>query len=99
MLTFLILTPLIGVIILLPINDITKQQQIRIKQISLIITLIAFILSIILWIIYDTSTTGYQFVQSYTTLGFCHFHVGIDTISLYYIILTAILIPISLLAS
>ena len=61
--------------------------------------MVTFALSIAIWATYDSSTPGYQFVQSYTTVGFCHIHVGVDALSLYYVVLTALLMPICLLAS
>lgn len=99
MLTTLLLTPLLGAIILLPINDENASGRAQIKRASLIISIVAFAISMVLWSMYDASTPEYQFVQSYTTLGFCHFHVGIDGLSLYYVILTTLLMPICLLAS
>ncbi len=99
MLTTLLLTPILGAVILVPINDETKTGRVQVKQVALIITIMAFAQSIVIWSIFDASTPEYQFVQSYTTLGFCHFHVGIDGLSLYYVVLTALLMPICLLAS
>lgn len=99
MLTTLLITPLLGAFILLFMDDSSVTGRIQIKRVALIVTMIVFAHSIFLWIAYDASTQGYQFVQNYTTLGFCHIHVGIDAVSIYYVILTALLIPISLLAS
>lgn len=99
MLTTLLITPLLGAFILLFMDDSSVIGRIQIKRVALIVTMIVFAHSIFLWITYDASTQGYQFVQNYTTLGFCHIHVGIDAVSIYYVILTALLIPISLLAS
>ena len=99
MLTILILMPLLGALIIIPLTDNTEKKRVLIKQISLITSLITFIQSIIIWSIYDSSNFDYQFVQSYTNLGFCHIHVGIDSLNLYYILLTAFLIPICLIAS
>lgn len=99
MLTALLLTPLAGALVLQTITDQTASGRIIIKRFILIVSIVAFIITMIIWSIYDASTPGYQFVQSYTTLGFCHFHVGVDALSIYYVILTAILIPICFLAS
>lgn len=98
MLTTLLLTPLAGAIILQTITDDTVSS-IHIKRFSLIVSIVTFAVSLILWSQYDSSTSDYQFVQSYWTLGYCHFHVGLDAISIYYVILTTLLIPICFLAS
>jgi len=37
---------------------------------------------------FDSSTNQIQFVYEYNQLSFCHFNLGIDGISLYYVLLT-----------
>lgn len=99
MLTTVLLTPLRGAFILLFLNDKTESGWVQIKQVALIISILTFSFTIILWSKFDASQIGYQEVQSYTWLGFCHFNVGVDSLSLYYVILTALLIPICIVAS
>jgi len=99
MLTALLVTPLLGALVLLPMDDETAVGRAQVKRVALAVSMVAFALSIAVWATYDASTPGYQFVQSYTTLGFCHLHVGVDALSLYYVVLTALLMPICLLAS
>ena len=99
MLTTILLTPLRGAFILLFLDDKTVWGWRQIKQISLIRSILTFSFTIILWSKFDASRIGYQEVQSYTWLGFCHFNVGVDSLSLYYVILTALLIPICIVAS
>lgn len=99
MLIYIILTPVIGSIILGLISDETINERIKIKQISLIVSLLTFFLTINVWIQYDSSQSDYQFIQSFTKIGFCHINIGIDSLNLYYIILTSLLIPICILAS
>ncbi|ODN72657.1 hypothetical protein L202_08491, partial [Cryptococcus amylolentus CBS 6039] len=99
MLTALILIPLLGSIILLPINDTTSFGADRVKKIALIFSLITFILSIVMWGEFDSSATGFQFVQEFNTLSFCHLNVGIDGISLYFVLLTTFITPLCLLSN
>ena len=57
--------------------------------------------SLFLWIDYDNSLSIFQSVEFVAWLPFhkLHFHLGIDGISLFFVILTTFLIPICLLAS
>jgi len=48
MLTSLILTPLLGAILLVPMNESTPLQISRVKQVALLTTVVTFILSMIL---------------------------------------------------
>lgn len=97
MLTALLLIPLIGILRVLPMDE--QKNLTLIKQVSLIRALINFLLSIILWGEFDSSALGYQFVQEFNTLNFCHFHIGLDGISLYFVLLTTFITPICLVSN
>jgi NADH-ubiquinone oxidoreductase chain 4 len=99
MIQLLILIPVVGSLILLPIKEISINSKNQIRNIALIISLINFFVSIILWIKFDSSTNQIQFVYEYNQLSFCHFNLGIDGISLYYLLLTTFLTPIALLSN
>lgn len=99
MLTALILIPLLGSIILLPMNGTSETGVTRIKQVGLTTSLITFILSVIMWGEFDSSATQYQFVQEFNSVSFCHLNVGVDGISLYFVLLTTFIIPMCLLSN
>ena len=94
---------MLGALVLTTINDSTAAQQNKLKQITLFITLINFIVSIFIWSEFDSSSSVYQFVQEFNysqnQVNFCHFHVGIDGISLYFVLLTTFIIPICILSN
>lgn len=93
-----ILTPLIGSILLLMIN-IKKENDVKLaKNFSLFVSLFTFLLTIIIWISFDGNVSGYQLTY-YTEAGFASIHLGVDSLSLYYVILTGLLTPICILAS
>ena len=69
------------------------------KNIALITSLINFLISIYFWIQFYSSTTNYQFVYEFNQLNFCHFNIGIDGISLYFVLLTTFITPIALLSN
>lgn len=99
MLTSLLFVPLIGSLILLPISENSIKNINRIKNIALMTSIINFIISIFLWVNFDSSTTQYQFVYEFNQLSFCHFNLGVDSISLYFVLITTFITPIAILAS
>jgi NADH:ubiquinone oxidoreductase subunit 4 (subunit M) len=99
MLTLLLLIPIIGSIILLPIQDYSVKNQIKMKQIALTTSLLNFIISLYIWFQFNINTTQYQFVSEYNPLGYFHFHFGIDGISLFFVLLTTFVTPIALLSN
>ena len=99
MLKLILLIPILGSLILLPIPEDSSLNKVRIRNIGLITSIITFILSIWLWIQFDSSTSQFQFVYEFKELSFCHFNIGVDGISLYFVLLTTFLTPIALLSN
>lgn len=98
MISLLLLIPVLGSLILIPIREDSIKSQSLMKNIALITSLINFLVSIFMWIEFDTSTTQYQFVYEFNQLSFCQFNVGIDGISLYFVLLTTFITPIAILS-
>lgn len=98
MITLVLLIPLIGSLMIMSITE-HNHNNTKMKNIALITSLINFIVSILIWIEFDANTTQYQFVQEFNQLSFCHFNVGIDGISLYFLLLTTFITPIALLSN
>jgi proton-translocating NADH-quinone oxidoreductase chain M len=90
MLTLLILIPLLGSLIILPMSD-TLESHSQMKKIALTTSLINFFISLFIWYHFDSSTSQYQFVSEFNQLNFCHLNFGIDGISLYFVLLTTLL--------
>lgn len=92
----LILCPVLGSILLL----FLPNSRIRlIRLIGLCASLLTFLYSLVLWIQFDPSTAKFQFVESLRWLPYENIHLvmGIDGISLFFVILTTFLIPICIL--
>jgi NADH-ubiquinone oxidoreductase chain 4 len=98
MLTLLLLIPLVGSLIILPMSN-TLESQKQMKKIALTTSLINFFISLFLWYEFDSSTTQYQFVSEFNQLKFCHLNFGVDGISLYFVLLTTFVTPIALLSN
>ena len=99
MLSLLLIIPLLGCLAIMPINEGSSLNNSRMKKIALTTSIINFILSIVLWVEFDASTSQYQFVQEFNQLSFCHFYIGIDGISLYFVLLTTFITPICILSN
>jgi NADH-ubiquinone oxidoreductase chain 4 len=99
MLSLLLLLPIIGSILLLTIPENSIENKIRMKRITLIIMLINFIISIYIWLEFDSNTNQYQFVYEFIDLSYCHLNIGIDGISLYFVLLTTFISPIAILSN
>ena len=94
----LITLPLLGIFILLLIP---QNNTNLIKSVSLWTSLVTFFISLGLWLQFDLSTPKYQFVEHFFSVPYSNINVfiGIDGISLFFVLLTTFLIPICLLAS
>lgn len=99
MLSLLLLTPIIGSLLLLTIPENSIENKIRMKRITLISMIINFLISIYIWLEFDSSTSQYQFVYEFIDLSYCHLNIGIDGISLYFVLLTTFISPIAVLSN
>lgn len=97
----LLIIPFVGILILIPMRFDTPENIIQGKQIALTTSLLALIESIRLWVGFDTSTSEFQYVINWEWIGMWDIGMtfGVDGISIFYILLTTLLIPICLLAS
>jgi NADH-ubiquinone oxidoreductase chain 4 len=71
----------------------------RLKIISLIISIINLFISLIIFILFDYSSNQFQFVQEYYKISSYDFYLGIDGLSIYFVLLTTIIVPIALLSN
>jgi NADH-ubiquinone oxidoreductase chain 4 len=71
----------------------------RIKAIALITSIFNLFISLIIFILFDFSNNQFQFVQEYHEIGPFDLYLGIDGLSIYFILLTTIIMPISLLSN
>ena len=95
----LLLIPLFGIFIISTLNDLSPLYEKQVKNIGLIVSILNLFISIIIFIYLDFSNNQFQFVQEYYQTNLFDFYLGIDGISIYFILLTTIIIPISLLSN
>jgi NADH-quinone oxidoreductase subunit M len=100
LLSLVIFVPLVGAFFVLVIRGDDTIVARNAKFVALWTTIGNFILSIPLWVAFDNQTASFQFVEKYTWLSEnINYHVGIDGISMLFIILSTFLMPICILAS
>src|ERR1700727_3437693 len=99
MINLLLLVPILGSLILIPMQEDSIKSKTQMKNIALITSLINFIISIFIWLEFDSSQTQYQFVYEFNQLSYCHFNIGLDGISLYFVLLTTFVTPIAILSN
>ena len=98
LLSSLLLTPILGVLAIL-INRDNGVSLRNIKLIALTTSILNFFISLIIFILFDFSTNQFQFVQEYHEISYFDFYLGVDGLSIYFILLTTIIIPISLVSN
>ena len=69
------------------------------RWIALITTLVTLAVSVVLVAGFDPANTGYQFVEMVPWFAGASYHLGVDGISILFVLLTAFLMPICILAS
>ena len=101
LLSLLLLVPLIGIFIISTSisYDITSINTKHIKITALSTSLINFFISLVIFILFDFSTNQFQFVQEYYQINYYDFYLGVDGLSIYFILLTTIIMPIALLSN
>ena len=97
-LSFLILLPAIGSFFLLFSKNDSKQTN-TIKYVALFTSVVNFLISLYLWNSFDNTISNFQFVEEKTWLaGFVNYKVGIDGISILFIVLTTFITPLCILS-
>ncbi|MEQ8479132.1 MAG: NADH-quinone oxidoreductase subunit M [Hoeflea sp.] len=92
--------PLVCVLFLLPIKDDTEIGRRNIRQVALLGTTATFIMSLLIWANFDYSDPGFQMVESIELAGSgFSYAMGVDGISMLFVILTTFLMPLCILAS
>ena len=93
--------PLIGVAMILIVRNDDHIARQNIRYIALITTLVTFILSLGIWINFDNASASFQMKEElewFSGSGIAY-RMGVDGISMLFIILTTFLMPLCILAS
>ena len=93
-LSSLIILPLLGAIFIF-FSKSKSNTHLTIKYLAIFVSFANFILSVYLWYLFDPSTVEFQFLEEQSWIkGFINYKVGIDGISVLFIILTTFITPL-----
>jgi NADH:ubiquinone oxidoreductase subunit 4 (subunit M) len=101
LLSLLLLIPLIGIFVISTSMsyELSPLNIKRIKITALSTSVINLFFSLIIFILFDFSTNQFQFVQEYYQISSYDFYLGVDGLSIYFVLLTTIIMPIALLSN
>ena len=99
-LSIIIFLPLVGVLFIL----LNSGDEIKVKKtsfrVSLLTSLLVFIMSLFLWLQFDNTTKDFQFIENKKWIvDFINYRVGGDGISILFVVLTAFITPICIVAT
>ncbi len=104
MLSSLLIIPLIGIFIISNINmypsgTLSINNAKPLKIIALTVSSINLIVSLIVYLFFNSSTNQFQYVQEHYNIQSFDIYLGVDGISIYFVLLTTIIMPIALLSN
>ena len=95
-LSSLILLPSIGALFLLFSRDKNSNTA---KYVALFTSFVNFLISIYLWFLFDSTISSFQFLEDREWIkGFVNYKVGIDGISILFIVLTTFITPLCIIS-
>ena len=98
MLTLLILiVPLLGIFSIM--TNLFGNTEKIVKSTGLAVSLINLVITLIMFLLFDYSNNQFQFVQEYYEVTGYNIYLGVDGVSIYFVVLTAIIMPIAILSN
>ena len=101
LLLLLLLIPIVGIFIVSTgmSYDLSGINIKRIKFTALTTSVVNLFVSLIIFILFGSSNNQFQFVQECHQINSFDFYLGVDGLSIYFVLLTTIIIPISILSN
>lgn len=99
LLSIITFTPLIAALIMAAfLRGDDRSARRNVKILALMATSATFLISLLLYFTFDPGNTGFQFVEEQTWLLGLKYKMGVDGISVLFVLLTTMLMPITVLA-
>nr|QUL58717.1 NADH-ubiquinone oxidoreductase subunit 4 [Aspergillus japonicus] len=97
----LLLIPLIGLssITIQTNYGLSRFNEIKIKSIALLTSIINLIVSLVMFILFDFSSKQFQFIEEHYQISSFDIYLGVDGLSIYFVLLTTIIMPIAILSN
>jgi NADH-ubiquinone oxidoreductase chain 4 len=101
LLTLLLCIPLLGIFTISAgmSYDISNSNTTWIKKVGLTTSIVNLVVSLLIFFLFDYSSNQFQFVKEYFEISYFDFYLGIDGLSIYFVLLTTIITPIALLSN
>jgi len=101
LLTITTFLPLVGALFILTIRGEAEVVARNARNVALLTSVATFLVSLLIWVHFDPTTAAFQLVDQARWLpGFnIAYHMGVDGISLFFILLSTFLTPLCILAS
>jgi NADH-quinone oxidoreductase subunit M len=101
LLTVIILLPFVGALATVAYSLLPNRRETNYKWIALAFSIVDFALSLLLVRGIGAGTKDFRFVEDVIWIGSigAHYHIGVDGISLWLVLLTTLLMPIAILSS
>ena len=93
--------PIVGALMIFLIWEDSEVARRNVRYVALLTTVLTFIVSLGIWINFDNAQSGFQMVEKVAWIeqGGISYHLGVDGISMLFVILTTFLMPFCILAS
>jgi NADH-quinone oxidoreductase subunit M len=93
--------PLVGALFCLVVNGPQEAVDRNCKSAALLTSVVTFLISLLLWARFDVTKAGFQFEEKLDWVPALNigYHMGIDGISLFFVLLSTLLTPICILSS
>src|SRR5882757_2494416 len=91
--------PLLGALFICLVRGNDGLAKGTARWVAMWTTLVTFAVSLVMVVRFDPASADFQFVEKYNWLGVASYHMGVDGISLPFVILTTALMPLCILAS
>ncbi|MBV9955333.1 MAG: NADH-quinone oxidoreductase subunit M [Pseudolabrys sp.] len=91
--------PFVGALFIMLVRRDDPTGNGTARWVALWTTLVTFGISLAMVMRFDPAVAEFQFVEKHPWLGFANYHMGVDGISLPFVILTTALMPICIIAS
>nr|WP_306266527.1 NADH-quinone oxidoreductase subunit M [Pararhizobium sp. IMCC3301] len=99
-LTTVTFLPLVGALLILLVRGDDDIARRNIRNVALWTTIVTFLVSLFIWVGFDTQVAGFQMVEDAALAdGIFNYKMGVDGISMLFVILTTLLMPLCILAS
>jgi NADH-ubiquinone oxidoreductase chain 4 len=98
-LSLLLLLPLLGIFVIYSNDYYNNSKILSSNTIAFSVSILDLIISLLILLEYDYSNNQFQFIETNYFLNYFNLYMGLDGISIYFVILTNIIIPLAILSN